>query len=65
MKTIFKNLWEYKIMVLGIIFLLVIQAFCDLSLPQYTSDIVDIGIQQSGIEYAVMEEMSEIGRAHV
>ncbi len=58
MKTIFKNLWEYKIMVLGIIFLLVIQAFCDLSLPQYTSDIVDIGIQQSGIEYAVMEEMS-------
>lgn len=58
MKTIFKNLWEYKIMVLGIILLLVVQAFCDLSLPQYTSDIVDIGIQQSGIEYAVMEEMS-------
>ena len=58
MKTIFKNLWEFKVTVLGIIFLLVVQAFCDLSLPQYTSDIVDIGIQQGGIEYAVMEEMS-------
>jgi ATP-binding cassette subfamily B protein len=32
--------------------LLVIQAFCDLSLPAYTSDIVDIGIQQSGIDGA-------------
>ena len=31
--------------VLLILILLVVQAFCDLSLPAYTSDIVDVGIQ--------------------
>ena len=41
-----------KAAVLLIFVLLVIQAFCDLSLPAYTSDIVDIGIQQSGIDGA-------------
>lgn len=57
MGKILKNLWEHKGAVLAIIFLLVVQAVCDLSLPQYTSDIVDIGIQQNGIEHAAMEEM--------
>ena len=33
--------------------LLVLQAFCDLSLPAYTADIVDVGIQQGGIKEAV------------
>lgn len=32
--------------------LLIVQAFCELSLPAYTSDIVDVGIQNGGIEYA-------------
>ena len=41
-----------KAAVLLIFVLLIIQAFCDLSLPAYTSDIVDIGIQQSGIDGA-------------
>ena len=36
-----------------VIALLALQAFCDLSLPAYTSDIVDIGIQQGGIKNAV------------
>ena len=44
--------------VLLILCLLVVQAFTDLSLPRYTSDIVDVGIQQSGIEHAAVEEMS-------
>lgn len=57
MGKILKNLWEHKGAVLAIIFLLVVQAVCDLSLPQYTSDIVDIGIQQNGIEHVAMEEM--------
>ena len=35
----------------------VVQAYCDLALPQYTSDIVDVGIQQGGIEYAAPEQM--------
>ena len=38
--------------VLLIIVLLIIQAWGDLTLPQYTSDIVDIGIQNGGIENA-------------
>ena len=52
MFKIFRYLKDSKAMVLSIIVLLVIQAGCDLSLPQYTSDIVDVGIQQGGIERA-------------
>ncbi|HIT51433.1 MAG TPA: ABC transporter ATP-binding protein [Candidatus Aveggerthella excrementigallinarum] len=44
--------------VLLILCLLVVQAFTDLSLPRYTSDIVDVGIQQSGIEHAAVDEMT-------
>ncbi|SFU65674.1 ATP-binding cassette, subfamily B [Clostridium sp. DSM 8431] len=39
--------------VLVIIALLIVQAFCDLSLPDYTSSIVNVGIQQGGVEDAV------------
>lgn len=39
--------------VLLIIVLLVVQAFCDLSLPDYTSSIVNVGIQQGGVQDAV------------
>ena len=42
-----------------IVLLLIVQAFTDLSLPHYTSDIVDVGIQQSGIEHASIDAMSE------
>ena len=45
--------------VLAIILLLVLQAYCDLSLPQYTSDIVDVGIQQGGIADAVPEQIRQ------
>ncbi len=48
---------QCKKSVLAIIVLLVVQAYCDLALPQYTSDIVDVGIQQGGIEYAAPEQM--------
>ena len=40
-----------------IVALLIVQAFCDLALPQYTSDIVDVGIQQGGVETAALEEI--------
>ena len=59
MGKLFQHLWEHKLSVLLIILLLIGQAFCDLSLPSYTSDIVDVGIQQSGIENAVPERMRE------
>jgi len=50
---------QFKGTVLMIICLLLVQAYCDLGLPSYTSDIVDIGIQQGGIEYAAPEELRE------
>jgi ATP-binding cassette, subfamily B, multidrug efflux pump len=47
---IIKNLASHKVAVLLIVVLLAVQAFCDLALPNYTSDIVDVGIQQSGVD---------------
>ena len=41
-----------------VVVLLIVQAATDLALPHYTSDIVDIGIQQSGIEHAATDAMS-------
>ena len=35
--------------------LLCIQAYCELALPNYTSDIMDVGLQQGGIEDAVLD----------
>ncbi len=57
MLKIFKYLKESKWSVLAIIALLVVQAYCDLALPQYTADIVDVGIGQKGIETVVPERM--------
>lgn len=48
-----KYLKKYAGFIFAIIVLLFLQAYCDLSLPSYTSDIVNIGIQQGGIEDAV------------
>ncbi len=48
-----------KLAALFIVVLLVVQAFTDLSLPRYTSDIVDVGIQQSGIEHAATDAMTQ------
>lgn len=53
MLRLFRYLRQSVWAVAAIFILLVLQAWCDLSLPQYTSDIVDIGIQQGGIENAV------------
>ena len=59
MLRIFKYLKESGWSVLAIVVLLVVQAYCDLALPQYTADIVDVGIGQKGIENAVPERMRE------
>lgn len=50
MLNILKYLKKHVGFLLVIVALLVVQAYCDLTLPQYTSDIVDIGIQQSGVD---------------
>ena len=44
MGKLFKNLKPYWKSVLMIVVLLVVQALCDLSLPQYTSDIIDLSL---------------------
>ena len=59
MGKIFKYLKESWPSVLIIFALLVAQAYCDLALPQYTSNIVDVGIGQGGIAYAAPEKMRE------
>ena len=53
MLKVLRNLKESILLVVSIIILLCIQAAADLNLPDFTSKIVNIGIQQGGIEYAV------------
>ncbi len=55
----FKNFKGHMPMVFAIIAFLFIQAMCDLSLPDYTASLIDTGINNSGIEYATPEEISE------
>lgn len=57
MFKILKYLGKSKGAVAAILALLVLQAYCDLALPQYTADIVDVGIGQGGIEYGIPERM--------
>lgn len=57
MKQIFANLIPYWKTVILILVLLTVQAYCDLSLPQYTSDIIDTGIQNQGIEHILPEKI--------
>lgn len=64
MKRILLNLAPYKHIVLIIFILLGVQAYCDLALPQYTSDMIDIGIQNHGIEYAVPEKLTSEDMAY-
>lgn len=59
MLKLFRYLKRAYLPVIAITILLVIQASCDLSLPTFTSNIVNIGIQQKGIEDAVPDAMRE------
>ena len=49
MRSIFRNLKGSWKTVCIIFLLLIVQAYCDLALPTYMSDIVDVGIQQNGM----------------
>ena len=51
-----KKSWYWMLIIIALLF---VQATCDLSLPQYTSDIVDVGIQNGGIEESVPKAMTE------
>lgn len=67
MGKIFKNFLPHIGAVLIIVVLLVVQAYCDLALPQYTSNIIDTGIQNKGVEHILPEKMTkdEYGYAKV
>ncbi len=59
MGKLFKYLKQHAMVILAIIVVLFVQAFCDLSLPTYTSDIVNVGIQQGGIDTTVPEQIGK------
>ncbi len=59
MLKVFKYLKSSIFSVLAIILLLFVQAYLDLTLPNYTSKIVNVGVQQGGIENAAIEQIGE------
>ena len=59
MTKIFKQLARHWAVCLVVFALLFVQAYCDLSLPDYTSKIVDTGIQQGGIESPLPETIRQ------
>ena len=54
-----KYLKGFKIAILSLVVVLGVRVVAELALPTYTSNIVDTGIQQSGIEDAVPSKISE------
>ena len=59
MGKLLKYLGRYKLQCLLVLVLLVVQAICDLALPDYTADIVDTGIMQKGVDRASPVVISE------
>ena len=53
MKEISRCLLKYKCLILAVIALLIVQAYCNLALPTFTSNIVNVGIESSGITSVV------------
>lgn len=58
MGRIFKNMIPYWKSLLIVLLFLFVQAWCDLSLPAYTSDIIDVGILNSGVEHVLPEAVT-------
>lgn len=65
MRKLIKFLKPYAGVVFAVLCVLVVQAYCDLSLPTYTSDIVNIGIQQSGVDEKVPLTIAEEDLNHL
>ena len=59
MLNIFRNLGKHWAACLAVVALLIVQANCDLALPGYTSDIVDVGIQQGGVDSALPDTLRD------
>ncbi len=58
MIRIMKHLKGQGMTVVIILLLLIVQAGCELALPQYTSNIIDTGIQNSGVQYVMPEKIT-------
>ncbi len=65
MKKLLNIIKKYIPLIIVTIVLLIIQANCDLALPDYTSDIVDVGISGKGIKYATYEVIREEQLNHI
>ena len=65
MLRLFRHLKGSYRYIVCIVLLLLLQANCDLALPSYTSNIVNVGIQQKGIEDGVPEEIREETMEHL
>ena len=59
MKNLFKYAASYWKAMIAIMLILFVQAYCDLSLPDYTSKIINVGIQQGGIPDGVPEKLRQ------
>ena len=59
MLNIFRHLFKHWVTILAVVALLLVQANCDLALPGYTSDIVDVGIQQGGVSSALPDTVRQ------
>lgn len=59
MIKVFRYLKSSIFSVLAVILLLIVQAILDLTLPDYTSKIINVGVQQGGIENAAIEQIGE------
>lgn len=59
MRQLIRNLKPYRVQVLIIALFLGLQAYADLSLPTYTQDIIDVGIQNKGIEHILPEKTTK------
>lgn len=65
MRKLFQYMGMYWKTVLLVFLILIVQAYCDLSLPAYTSDIVNVGIQQGGINEPVPKAVSREGMERI
>ena len=59
MKNLFRNLVPYKFIAVIILLLMLGQAFCDMMLPQYTQNMIDVGIQNKGVEHFLPQKIKE------
>lgn len=60
MRNLLKNLIPYKFTAVLILLLMLGQAFCDMNLPQYTQNMIDVGIQNKGVEHILPVAIKEV-----